>query len=138
MTIVLPPCIVGIFRLTAKRDVIVAISDLRHHRPGDPVLRLAHQALQFRHSARQAFALGFQLLAIVELVFRGIGECRGHAVAHAGAARNKRATGEQKGARKGMGRYTETSGQSGHLTLLMPQQLRLRKAGAGVRNEALR
>ena len=70
------PGFLGELRLPAHRDVFVAIGDFGHDRPADAGFRLRHQPLQFRGAGGKALALGLQLLAIVEIVFGGIGERR--------------------------------------------------------------
>ena len=80
------PSFLGVPRLSADRDIFVAIGNLGHDWTGRARLRLVHQTLQFRRAVGEVLAFGFQLLAVVKLVFGRIGECRTNAVAHFGAA----------------------------------------------------
>jgi hypothetical protein len=115
------PCFIGVLLLAAIRDVIVAVGDFCDRWTRETVLRLAHQALQFRHSGRQAFALGLQLLAVIEIVSGGIGKRRRHPIAHIGTAGQQRTAGEQNHAGKSLERHTKASTGSEHVTLLIPQ-----------------
>ena len=86
MALVTAPGLLGELLLSTDCDVIVAIGQLRNHGPTDPGLGFRHQTLQFRRTVRKELALSFELLAVVEIVFGGIGERRRHGVANLGAA----------------------------------------------------
>ena len=86
MALVALPGLLGKSRLPSDRDVVVTIGELGHHGTGQAGIGLRHQALQLRAAGGEVLALGLQLLAVVEIVFGGIGERRGQAVAHIGAA----------------------------------------------------
>ena len=59
---VLLPGFVGQLRLSAQRNVVIAIGHLRHHGTGDAGFGLCHQPLHFRGSGREALALGSSCL----------------------------------------------------------------------------
>ena len=82
-------------------------------------------------------ALGLQLLAVVELVFGGIGERGRHAVAHAGAAGEPGASREQRRRGGGARQCPALENANDHAPLAKPTILRLRKAAARDRIEAL-
>jgi len=131
------PGLLGKFGLPSHRYVFVSIGDLGHHRAGDAGFGLRHKPLQFRAPIGEIFALGLELLAIVQLILRGIGERRAHAVAHVGTAVKRNANRDQ---RRRIGRASqrmEEGNASAHAILGKPTMLRLRKAGVDVRIEAL-
>src|SRR6266478_4980144 len=97
------PGLLGEPGLPAQRNVIVTIGEFGHDRSADSGLGLGHQALQLRGAVGEALALGLQLLAVIELVFGGIGECGGEGVAHVGAAAEAaRSNDEEKAMRTNM------------------------------------
>src|SRR6185437_1511977 len=77
LAFVAPPDFVGKLILRARRDVVVTIRKLRHNGAARPGVGLRHQALQFRGADGEAFALGLQLLAVIQFVFGGIDESAG-------------------------------------------------------------
>ena len=80
------PGLLGKSGLATHRDVFIAVGELGYDGTGDTGIGLGHQALQFGSAAGKVLPLGFKLLALVQIVFGGIGEGRRHAVAHFGAA----------------------------------------------------
>lgn len=137
------PGLVGEPGLAANRDIFVAVGELGHHGTGDAGIGLRHQPLQFGGAGGEVLALGLQLLAIVEIVFGGIGERLGHAVVHVGAAGKAKA---EHGQRQNTGgpqwrpgtQWRPGKGYAGdHLTFVNLKSLRERKTAADVRIEAL-
>src|SRR5713101_4482943 len=109
MALVALPGLLGKSGLPADGDVFVAIGEFGHHGTGDAGLGLRHQALQLRAAGGEVLALGLQLLAVVEIVFGGIGERRAQGVAHIGAANasiaaaeSARSSGWEKAMRRNM------------------------------------
>ncbi len=137
MALVALPGLLGKSGLPADGDVFVAIGEFGHHGTGDAGLGLRHQALQLRAAGGEVLALGLQLLAVVEIVFGGIGERRAQGVAHIGAA--AKAGGECEHRRRGGGAQQRLGKGNAkeHATLVNRQAQRLPKAAADVGIEAL-
>jgi len=123
--------------LAADRDSFVAVGDLGHHGTGEAGLSLRHQALQFGGAVGQILALRLELLAIIEIVFGGIGEGLAHAVAHIGAAGQRKSQRKQCECHGGARQSLKVGCANDHNALGDPERLRLAKAGALVRIEAL-
>jgi hypothetical protein len=123
--------------LPANRDVFVAIGELGDDRPGDAGFGLRHQALQFRAAAGEFFALGLELLAVVQIVFGGIGKGSAHGVAHVGAAVEPEAKRKQRRRGGGAQQRLGTANPNDHKALGKATVLRLRKAARSDRIEAL-
>ncbi len=121
MALVALPGFLGKSGLPADRDVFVAIGEFGHHGTGDAGMGLRHQALQFRAAVGKVLALGLQLLAVVEIVFGGIGEGRGQAVAHIGAAVEPDAEHEQRRRRGGARESPGKGNAKEHATLVNRQ-----------------
>jgi hypothetical protein len=100
VAVVALPDLVGKPGLRAGGDIIVAVSDLGHHRPRRASFRLGPQPGQFGDALGILFARRAKLHAVVEIVFRRVDErARQHAVGDVGAARQRRAerTGDESG-----------------------------------------
>lgn len=67
------------------QNVVVAIGKFSHHGTGDPGVGLRHQSLQFRLARGEGLSFALPLLAIVQIVFAGIGRRR-MSMLYAGAA----------------------------------------------------
>ena len=79
---------------------------------------LARVRVQLRGPRGEVLALGLELLAIIQLVFGGIGEGCGHAVAHIRAAAKPGAEHEQRHRDDGAPRRPERQNSSDHATLI--------------------
>jgi len=101
MALVALPGLLGKSRLPADSDVFVAIGEFGNHRTRHAGIGLGHQALQLRAAGGEVLALSLQLLAVVEIVFGGIGEGCGDGVAHIGAAAKPGAEREHRRRRGG-------------------------------------
>ena len=131
--LVAAPGFLGELLPPADRDIIVAIGQLGHHGPADPGLRLRHQALQFGRAGRERLALRFELLAVVQIVFGGIGERRGQA---SPISASRRVPDSESSATAGQ-RAQSRRGKRTDIWLGKRIRLRLPKAAADVRIEAL-
>ena len=60
--------------LPSYRDIFVPVGEFGHHGTGKARIGLGHQPLQFGGPGGEILALRLELLAIVEIVFGGIGE----------------------------------------------------------------
>src|SRR3984957_18033899 len=117
MTFVALPDFVGELGLAAHRDVVVAIGEFGDDGTGNPGIGLRHQALQLLCAGGEAFAFTLKLLAIPKIVFGGIGERAGHAVAHIGAAGKRHAERKPRHQSGSARRRQAISGRSDHATL---------------------
>jgi hypothetical protein len=131
------PGLLGKSRLPADSDVFVAIGELGHHRTGHAGIGLRHQSLQLGTAGGKRLALGLQLLAVVEIVFGGIGESRAQGIAHVGAAAEADAEREHGRRRGGAQQGRGKGNPKQHATLVNRQPQRLPKAGTGDGIEAL-
>jgi len=131
------PGLLGKSRLPADSDVFVAIGKLGHQGTGRAGIGLGHQALQLRTAGGKRLALGLQLLAVVEIVFGGIGERCAQGIAHVGAAAKTDAEREHRRRRGGAQQGRGKGKAKQHATLVNRQPQRLPKAGAGDGIEAL-
>src|SRR5258706_13163591 len=121
MALVALPGLVGKSSFPEDSEEFVAIGEFGHHRTGHAGIGLRHQALQLRAAGGEVLALGLQMLAVVEIVFGGIGEGCGDVVAHIGAAAKADAEREHRrrrgGAQQGLGK----GNAKGHATLVNRQ-----------------
>src|ERR1019366_1541513 len=122
LAFVAPPGFVGEPGLGARRDEVVAIRKLRHHRAGCTGVGLRHQALQFRGTDSEVFALGLQLLAVIQIVFGWIDEgAGGNAVSQTCTAGKPDAANEQHHRSGGAQPWPQRTNKSDHAAFINGQ-----------------